>query len=121
MEKLIIGYLTEDPTIKYVKALKKVKTKEELEKVLWFYREITPEGYRDTKKFTDSDVIQMQKDWKKANKEGQDDKWTEEFLSKFGNIIVPNRLLLTAMTADRFKAPWGTAFIRLKELGKFKK
>lgn len=121
MEKLTIGYLTEDPTKKYVKALKKVKTKEELEKVLWFYREITPEGYKDAKKFTDSDVIQMQKDWKKAKKDDQDDKFIEEFLSKFGNILVPSRLLLTSVTADRFKAPWGTAFIRLKELGKFKK
>lgn len=120
MEKLEIGYTTEDPTKKYVKALKKVKTKEELKKVLWFYREIAPEGLKDSEKFTDSDVIQMQKDWKKANKE-MAEKWTEEFIKKFGNILVPGRLLLTALTAERFKAPWGTAFIRLKELGKFKK
>lgn len=120
MEKLEIGYVTEDPTKKYVKALKKVNTKEELEKLLWYYRDVAPEGLKDAKKFTDEDVAQMQKDWKKARKE-QTQEWTEKFIEKYGNILIPKRLIMTVMAAEKFKAPWGTTFIRLKELGKFKK
>ena len=120
MKRFQITYYTEDPSKEYVLALRKVKTAKELIAILEYYKPLNPKGLQQAKKMTDKDVVDMHRDWKKASKPGLSEKWVDTFVKRFGEVLVPDRLLQTALVAEKFKAPWGTAYIRLKETGKFK-
>jgi len=41
----------------------------------------------------------------------------EDFMLRFGSILLPDMMLRVGMIANQFKVPWGCAFIRLQESG----
>lgn len=111
-----ITYTTDDPAKEYAAAIRKVETKDGLIKVLMHYKEFAPDAIKQAKSLTDDTFIEFQQYLKKAARK-QSEKWTEAFIGRFGDIAMPEKMLIASLVADQFKVPWGTAFIRLTEEG----
>lgn len=116
MKKIQIGYVTEDISPAYSKAIRDAKNKEELVGILKFYMPVTPDALKVAKKFTDADFVDFQRDIRKANRK-QSQKWCEKFNERFGIVAMPIKMVIASMMADKFHVPWGCAFIRGEERG----
>ena len=110
-----VGYVTEDPAKEYAKAIRKAETLGELKKTLAYYASIAPDALDCALLMTDAGFEDFKTKLKYAgHKKSQ--KWTEEFTDKYGAIVVPRDMLYASLLAGQFHAPWGTAFIRHKEM-----
>ena len=116
MKKLEINVYTEDPTPMYVEAISKAKTAEELVKAIEPFSEVCDDAYALAKTLFDEDVVQMHKDWKKAGSGKLSEDWIRAFNSCFGVIIMPKKLMETAIIASRYHCPWGATYLRIEEM-----
>lgn len=44
----------------------------------------------------------------------------DEWATKYGAILMPEIMMRVSIIAEQYKAPWGTAYIRLVEAGRIK-
>lgn len=114
MEKLEIGYVTESPAREYAKMLRSATTNEELVRGISFYEQVADDALAQAKKLTVADFKDFQRDIRKANRK-MPDAWTERFVSRFGDIALPMKMMTADMVAQQYHAPWGCAVIRCEE------
>ncbi len=116
MEALTVGYFTDDPAKGYGKAIRKAKDRSALLQAINLYAVAADDAQRCAEKMTDKDFADFRRDLPKVAKETSPE-WAEEFTKRFGDIVMPAKMLIASLLADQFKAPWGTAFIRCQETG----
>jgi len=110
-----VGYLTEDPAKDYAKAIRKAETLEDLRKAVKYYVSIAPDAYDAVLLLTEAGFKDFKTKLKYAGHK-KSEKWTKDFVDKYGVIVVPGDMIMASLLADQFHAPWGTAFIRHQEL-----
>lgn len=111
-----VGYLTEDPTKEYIAAIKKAKTAKQLIKAIKPYENIADDAYNRALQLSDDGVRELHKGWKEM-RGALSEKRATELNALWGDIIMPRKIMFATITADKFNAPWGTAYIRCEELG----
>lgn len=111
-----IEYTSESPAKEYGKAIRKAKTREALIENLLPFKRVADDAIACAKKMTDADFKDFKRDLPKAAKI-TDEKWIETFDTRFGDIAMPYKLLISELTAAQFHCPWGCAFIRCEEIG----
>lgn len=107
----------DDPTPEYIKGIRKATTAKELVEAIQPYSEICGDALQAAEVMEDKEVKEFQRDWRKASKP-QSDEWTENFIKRFGMIVMPSKLLEASLIAEKYHAPWGVAFIRMQEIKK---
>lgn len=110
-----IKFLTESPSKKYSKEIRAAKTVSELFEVVEKYKRVAEDAVAKVKLMNEKDFKEFRRDLPKMvdPKESQ----VEELVTRWGNIVMPFKLIWSEMVADHSKAPWGTAFLRCEELG----
>ena len=111
-----ISYLT-DISKPYVDGIKKCSSKTDLLKFINEYKEICHDALEQAD-HPDFLWEEYQKGWnleKKGKYAG--DKW----VLKYGAILMPEIIMFIGLQAQRFMAPEGTVFIRLRDMGILKK
>lgn len=111
-----IGYVTEDPTKKYSSMIRSTRSKEELIDVLSYYKILDNGALKIAKGMNDKDFGIFKNDLSKAKKE-QTEQWINYFNERWGEIVMPKKMILTSLICMQFVAPWGCAFIRGEEIG----
>lgn len=108
-----IGYLS-DPVPVYSRRLAKVRSLAGLTRLVKEYAPIAWDAVEAVKGFQDGDFeafLQAVKDERAGRFCGDD------AARKFGAVFMPEPMLRVGMVAAHFGAPWGCAFIRMKEDG----
>lgn len=112
-----ITYISEQPT-DYAKALDGADTLAVLRKTLGAWQEVAGDALKIAKGMTEDDF----KEWRRGLAiERKGDFAGEEFAKKYGALQLPEVLFKVSMIAVQFGAPWGCAYIRLKETGNLEK
>lgn len=108
-----IGYLT-DPVPEYIKAINAAETLESLHHTVGLYKRIAADALEAVEKM-DGEAFER---WRAGlSLERKKVFAGEEFSKTFGVILLPAVMLHVGMLAQHFGAPWGCAFIRMKEWG----
>ena len=110
-----IHYLTENPSVAYAKAIRSAKTLKELVAVVNKYRRVADDAWKAVNKMDADDFKAFKKDLPKLKT--ATGKTAEELTKKWGNIVLPFKLLWTTIIAEKLHAPWGTAIIRCEDVG----
>lgn len=112
-----ITYVSDQPG-DYVKALDAADTLPKLRDVAEAWAEIASDAAGIILKMTEEDFAV----WRAGLAlERRGEFAGEDFAIKYGAVQMPEVLFKVAIIADRFKAPWGCTYIRLKETGNLKK
>ena len=106
-----IGY-RDEIDIDYAQALKKVATLEDLKSLMTEYDELVGDAILLVNKMNAQDFETFIKN---RNKENKGIFSNDEITSI---IMIPEKIMKISMTANQFKVPSGTAYIRLKECDK---
>lgn len=109
-----ISYLSE-PVEDYIKAIDAAKNKSELLKAIEPYELIAWDALDKVKRFSDAEFAEYKK-WRSLEKKGIFA--GEKLALKFCMIPMPENMFRVSVVGVEFGAPWGCAFIRLKEVGK---
>lgn len=115
-KRVTIGYTTEDFAKQYGKAIRNAKTRDELVARILPFEEAADDALKQARGLTDEEFKEFVRDLRKAKKE-QPEAWIEKFNIRFGDIVMPYKMLWASIAADQFHCPWGCAFIRLSEMG----
>jgi hypothetical protein len=108
---------TSDQGRDYCKAIDACKSIDELALVLRDYRKIFPDAFDARPK----DEAEFKK-WKSGLYMERHGRFAgEEFMERFGNVLLPTLMLDVGMVASQFHAPWGCAFIHLCDVGRIVK
>jgi hypothetical protein len=105
-----ISYVS-DQAGDYNSALSKCKSLHELTELLRSYHTIFPDALAQAPR----DVDEYDAFMRGLRKERRGNFAGEEFMKRFGNVLLPDLMLHVGMVAQHFKAPWGCAFLRLKD------
>lgn len=109
-----ITYMSEQPE-DYAKALTGCRSADEVRVVTAAYESIAA----DAKAIADTmDDAAFRRFKRGMNKERKGEFAGEKFALEFGAVLMPEVMLKVGMIAAQFGAPWGCAYIRLKEMGK---
>lgn len=104
---------TSDQAADYTKALSGCRNADEVRVVTGAYAEIAP----DAKAIADAmDDAAFRRFKRGLNKERKGQFAGEKFAEAFGALILPEIMLKVGIVAAQFGAPWGCAYIRLKEM-----
>lgn len=95
--------------VDYIKAVKTCKTLEELQALTEQYREIAEDAYQAARKM---DSLLFEQFCKGRNRSKPSMKWME----MYGPILLPRTILEVGLVAAQFHVPFGTAYIRMKDL-----
>ena len=106
-----ISYLSECDS-DYAKKLAGVKTHEELIVLLKEYEPIAWDALDLVKGLDKKDFERLIKDMGKERR----GKFSKNMDASI--VMMPQTMFKVSLVANQFKVPWGTAFIRLKEIGK---
>ena len=109
-----IGYLTE-PVPAWNKALDSATTLDEIRAVATAWRPLASDAAAKIEAWSLADFDAFRSALK-AERKGRFA--GEEAVERFGDVIMPTVLFCISMVAEQFKAPWGLAYIRLREQGK---
>lgn len=109
-----IGYVSSTDR-DYSEALKKVKTLAELLELVEYYQPLTKDALAKVKSMDNADFDNFKKDMKFVRT--ATGKKAEHIVEQWGAIILPETMVKVSMVAMHFGAPFGTAFIRMKEEG----
>src|SRR3990167_6215950 len=110
-----INYLTDDPSKEYGKRLKAARTLMALREAIEEYKNVAPDALHVVHKMDENDFKQFKKDLPKMKTaEGKE---AERMVEKWGKIVMPMKLIWSTIVANKYHAPWGTAFIRCEEVG----
>ena len=110
-----IGYLTGDPARAYAKGLKAARNVEELVTHIGLYDRVAADALDVASRMSMTDFLEF-----KAGL-AQEQRGTfagEDFAKKYADVMMPRVMFEVSMTAEQFKAPWGCAYIRLREVGR---
>lgn len=102
---------TSDQASDYSKALPKCKSLDELTHLLESYHTIFPDALEHAP-MNEGEFIDFMAGLRKERR-GQFA--GEEFMNRFGVVLLPELMLHVGMVAQHFGAPWGCAFLRLKD------
>lgn len=108
-----ITYMSDQPG-DYVKALSRARSVDALRAVTAAYAEIAPDADEIAKRMTAKDFKRFRAGMK-LEREGAFA--GEEFAVEFGAVLMPEIMFKVGMVASQFGAPWGCAYIRMKESG----
>lgn len=117
MKTVEIGYISSTDR-DYAQALRKITTLKELRNLIDFYQPLTEDARQKAKTMTEADFERFLVDLKKASRARG--KTAERITDEWGDIILPRLMLKVGLTAVHFHAPFGTAFIRMQEMGELK-
>ena len=111
---LHVSSITETPAPKYAKEIYAAKTRADLERVIRSWQPLAPDALEVVRTMDDAAFDRFRVGIAKGRKKQYaGDEWAAEF----GAIIVPEKMLRATMVAERFKVPWGLAWLRLKQTG----
>ena len=116
VERVTIGYTTDDFAEQYGKAIRNAKTLSSLIERIRPFEEAADDALKQAQGLTEDDFKDFVRDIRKAKKQ-QPEEWIEKFNLRFGDIVMPYKMLIASFAASQFCCPWGCAFIRLTELG----
>lgn len=108
-----VRYLTEDPSAVYGAAIRAAKCKADLVAAIEPWKRLAPDAYKEA---WDCNWKDMAWALKHARSEGDGEKVNQIA----GNVLMPAVMLQVSMVAIQFKAPWGCAFIRMREMEQIK-
>lgn len=108
-----ITYVTEDPTEEYQKAIRTAKDRNELLKRVKKYAVVADDAIEKVLDMTQDDFVQFKKDLPKLKKATGE--LAEELVTRWGDIVMPRKMMMVTLVAMEFKVPWGLAYIRCKE------
>ena len=110
-----INYLTENPSREYAKVIRQAKSLAALRKGIMKFREVAPDAMETVNGLSVADFRRFRKDLPKFKRaEGE---LADRLNREWGDIVIPRKLMWSTVVAERFHAPWGTAFIRLEQFG----
>lgn len=113
-----ISYVEEDPARRYGAELDGALTLEELRKVLDGWKTLAPDARKLARQLTPAEFA----DWRRGLAEERAGRFAgERWAQRYTVLLMPARMWRTSMTAMGYHVPWGTAWIRLKELGELDK
>jgi hypothetical protein len=98
-----------EPDINYVKALKKVKTLQELKDHVRYYKLLAEDAYILTQDMTEADFIDFIKG---ARKEWSRNYAGDEYAQKYGIILLPFPMLRFTLLKCKLNVPFGLIFQR---------
>lgn len=110
-----IGYVT-DQAGDYCAALPKCKTLGDLAALLRSYHTIFPDALEAAPTTTTEFEVFMSG----LRKERRGQFAGEDFMKRFGAVILPELMIHVGAVAQHFGAPWGCAFIRLQDAGRIR-
>lgn len=110
-----IGYVSMTD-MEYSDALRKVKTLAELRKHCNYYSPIAQDAVELANKMTPADFERFLDDLKVVSRVRG--KRAQRIADEWGDILMPKTMLTVGMVAMQFTVPFGTAYIRMKEMGK---
>lgn len=111
--KSSIHHLTDDPAKEYAKAVDGARTRLQLAEVMVTWSYIAYDA------MVASVAIKDWEHWRKALKMERKGHYEEDH-DPYIDILMPSAMFQVSWTSQAFKAPWGTAFIRMLELGALK-
>lgn len=112
-----ITYMSDQPG-DYVKALDEATTLPKLRAVAEAWSKLASDAAAIILKMTEEDF----KVWRAGLAlERRGEFAGEDFAMKYGAVQMPEVLFKVSMIADRFGAPWGLTYMRLKETGELEK
>lgn len=95
--------------VEYVKAVKSCKSLGELRKIVEEYRELAEDAYQAVQKMDD---LLFEQFCKGRNRSKPSLKWME----MYGPVLLPKKILEIGLIAAQFGVPFGTAYIRVKDI-----
>ena len=109
-----IGYVSETPK-DYSAGLSKCKTLAALRDHVQTYRRVADDAWQVVKDMELPAFLELQAGLRKERRgKYAGDAWAEKYM----NVMLPEILFRVSMVAERFKVPWGCAYIRLKDVGR---
>ena len=110
---MTVTYISENDR-DYAVSLKKAQTLKALRKHAEDWKFLARDAY-EVIATPDFDFAEFQRGRKLEN---QDTFAGEEWAVKFGAVLIPELLFRVSIVAMEFGAPWGCAYIRLREMGR---
>lgn len=117
----VLGHIrihyTSDTNQDYVDGLTKAKTLKELQSHVQTYQRVAGDAW-EIVGVMDEDAFH---EWRHGLLQERKNKFAgEPWAEKYGAVLMPRILMEVSMVASHFEAPWGCAYIRLKEEGVIK-
>ena len=106
-----ITYTTDDPAALYVEAIDSCVTLDDLKQTLSEWETLAPDAAKAVASMTETEFPAFVAGLKK---ERRGEFSGEEWISKWGMILMPEKMFKATMTSMRYGAPWGLAWIRLE-------
>lgn len=116
MRTIQIGYTSEDIVQGYEKAIRAATTLEELVAAAKFYMPLTADAVALAKSMKAADLEEFLKDAKAARR--AKGKNAERIVDRWGDLLMPNKMLEVSIMAARLHVPFGLVFIRMQEAGR---
>lgn len=110
-------HYADEPDKTYCEGLDRVKLPQQLRELGERFASLFPDAYEQIKTMDDEDFLIFKGGLRKERK---GEFAGEDFMEKFGCILMPANLMHVGMIADKFKVPFGLAFCRLVEAGRMK-
>ena len=108
-----INYIDE-PDRTYRDGLDKVRLPADLTDLVERFAALFPDAYEQGKYLSDEDFLQFKAGLRHERK---GEFAGEDFMEKFGAILMPANMIHVGIVANQFKVPFGLAFCRMKESG----
>ncbi len=109
-----ITYTMDDPTRAYGKDLDAADTLEKLHAALAQWRPIADDAFRAAQAWDEATFLE----WRKALRVERRRRFMgAEAADKFGAVLLPAIMVQVGLVASHFRAPWGCAYFRLRDLG----
>lgn len=118
-----ISYLTDSPSRQYQFGLDSASTREQLLAAIDEYRCVADDAYTAVERMTSPDLEWFLTGLPHERKKSKDESYVgpgSDWEERFAVILMPEVMLRCDIIAGQFGAPWGTAFIRLRDMGQIK-
>jgi len=114
-------YLTEDPAADYARAIRGAKGFRQLLAAIKKWDTICGDAILRVERAKPGEWLMWRMAIKIAKRESSPPESVEIAMKDWGQVLMPAVMFRLSMVAQHYKAPWGTAYIRLVYLGKLKK
>jgi len=115
MKLIEINYYTD--ILDYPNDIRKATTLEELRNILKEYKCIAYDAYEQALNMNEDLFNEYIKNAHYVTDNSVETSLIEDYLDKFGHIIIPTLMLRVSFLAHKFGAPWGVAFLQLGRTG----
>jgi hypothetical protein len=111
-----IGYVTDDPAPAYAKAVKRLSGRNALIEAIYPFRRVAADALECATSMTDDE---FRNEFKPGLlKERRGEFAGEEWAKKYACILMPEVMFQVSLVSMFHHAPWGLAFIRMREHGR---